>query len=1081
MTKPIPQPPDRPLVGNIFDLSADTQVQDLMKLWREYGEIFFLDITGRRLVVLCSHALVDEVSDEKRFDKRVWAPLKQVRRFAGDGLFTAHTFEPNWQKAHNILLPNFSMVAMKRYHPMMLDIARQMLDKWSRLNPNDDLDVADEMTRLTLDTIGLCGFDYRFNSFYRERPHPFIRAMTRALSISMDRSARPEISNRLQIRKNRIFKRSVDLMNDIVDGIIRERRASGEDLSLRTDLMSAMLTGRDRETGEALDDLNIRYQIITFLIAGHETTSGLLSFATHYLLKHPAVLAKARDEVDRVLGLDLSVDPTYRQVTELRYIRQILNESLRLWPTAPMFSLFPKDGEATLGGEYEIDKRDGLAVLIPALHRDPAVWGKNAEAFDPEHFAPEAERARPVNAFKPFGNGQRACIGRQFAMHEAALALGMMLQRFDLHDTHNYELVVKETLTLKPHDFQIRISPRDLPAPDSQRARGAAAEIERSTSPAPVPATPRAAAHGTPLHIFYGSNMGTAESVANRIGGDAERAGFAVAVEPLDHAAGGLPDKGAVLLISSSYNGNPPDNAVRFCSWLEEEAIEKRAAEGVPFAVFGCGNRDWAATYQQVPTFLDEQMERAGGERLLPRGEGDAADDFDRDFERWANDFWPALLGHFDLEFESVEDEAAVAPLRVEIVQDRHPSPYVAAFGAKPMTVAENRELQDPRSPRSTRHLDLVLPTGVEYQTGDHLGVIARNDEALVRRVLNRFGFDQQTRIRIQASAATRTEFPVDQPIAVEQLLTDYVELQDVATRAQIKTMLQYTECPPDKKALAELCLEGTQHDATPDDDLYRKTVLEPRRSVLDLLEDYHACEMPFGVYLSLLSPLRPRYYSISSSPRVMDRICSITVGVIEGPARSGRGTYRGTCSSYLASKPKGSAVYAFVRRGQSGFEPPQDPRTPMIMIGPGTGIAPFRGFLQDRAAAKDAGEPVGPALLFFGCRRPGEDYLYQEELEAFAEQGVVELTVAFSREREGEKCYVQHRLVEFATRVWELLESGANIYVCGDATAMAPGVRGAFRQVHRDQTGSTDEEARAFFDELVAAGRYHVDVWSST
>ena len=261
---PIPHPPDKPLVGNALDIDSENQVQNLMEIAREYGEIFSLSLAGRRLVVACSHELVDELSDESRFDKRVWAPLRHLRPLAGDGLFTAHTFEPNWGLAHQVLMPSFSLAAMKRYHPKMLDIAFQMTDLWERMNPNEDIDVTDQMTRLTLDTIGLCGFDFRFNSYYKERMHPFIRAMTRAMSIAMDRSARPNIPNPLHFGENKRFERAISLMNDTVDAIIKERRHQGVDLATQDDLLAHMLVGRSRETGEGLDDLNIRYQIITF-------------------------------------------------------------------------------------------------------------------------------------------------------------------------------------------------------------------------------------------------------------------------------------------------------------------------------------------------------------------------------------------------------------------------------------------------------------------------------------------------------------------------------------------------------------------------------------------------------------------------------------------------------------------------------------------------------------------------------------------------------------------------------------------------------------------------------------------------
>src|SRR5262249_37340994 len=220
-----------------------------------------------------------------------------------------------------------------------------------------------------------------------------------------------------------------------------------------------MPAGVDRKSGERLDDLNIRYQVITFLIAGHETTSGLLSFATYYLLQNPEVLARAYEEVDRVLGPDPEVAPTYAQVNQLTYVGQVLKESLRLWPTAPVFALSPiKD--TTIGETYRLKKPYQIVVLSPMLHRDPTVWGERADVFDPDNFTREAEQRRPANAYKPFGNGQRACIGRQFALQEATLVLGMVLQRFEWIDHTNYQLKVRESLTLKPGGFKIKVKKR---------------------------------------------------------------------------------------------------------------------------------------------------------------------------------------------------------------------------------------------------------------------------------------------------------------------------------------------------------------------------------------------------------------------------------------------------------------------------------------------------------------------------------------------------------------------------------------------------------------------------------------------
>ena len=183
--EPIPHPPKKPFVGNMFSVGGTTPVQDLVALARELGPIFQLDIMGKPITVVSGFSLVDELSDESRFDKSVRGPLHRVRAISGDGLFTAYTTEPNWSKAHNILLPNFGDRAMQGYHPMMLDVADQLMLKWARLNPEDEVDVVHDITALTLDTIGICGFGYRFNSFYREDNHPVVDAMVDALEIAM--------------------------------------------------------------------------------------------------------------------------------------------------------------------------------------------------------------------------------------------------------------------------------------------------------------------------------------------------------------------------------------------------------------------------------------------------------------------------------------------------------------------------------------------------------------------------------------------------------------------------------------------------------------------------------------------------------------------------------------------------------------------------------------------------------------------------------------------------------------------------------------------------------------------------------
>src|SRR5215475_10942954 len=382
-------------------------------------------------VVVSGFELVDELCDESRFDKMLGPGLRALDAGPlGRGLFTSETTDPNWHKAHNILLPAFSMDAMRHYHPMMLDIAVQLMQKWARFNPGETADVPGDMTRLTLDTIALCGFNYRFNSFYRDTPHPFVVAMLGTLEAAQAQMRALPIQRTLQRKRRREAQSEQEFMIQTVQRILQERRESGA-LGTVNDLLDRMLTGVDRQSGEKLDDTNIIAQCINFLIAGHETTSGLLSFALYALLKHPAVLARAHEEVDRVLGTDLSVLPTYAQVHQVPYVSQILDETLRLWPTAPAFTRHAYE-DTVIGGKYRLEKDTAAIILVGMLHRDPQVWGQNPEQFDPDRFSPENRAKIPPNAYKPFGTGQRACIGRQFALQEANLVLSMLLQRFEL-------------------------------------------------------------------------------------------------------------------------------------------------------------------------------------------------------------------------------------------------------------------------------------------------------------------------------------------------------------------------------------------------------------------------------------------------------------------------------------------------------------------------------------------------------------------------------------------------------------------------------------------------------------------------
>jgi len=791
--------------------------------------------------------------------------------------------------------------------------------------------------------------------------------------------------------------------------------------------------------GEQLSQNQLDRFFQLLMIAGNETTRSLIANGMQLLTMYP--------EQRKLLLDDMSLLPS------------AIEEMLRYAPPVIQFRRTAVV-DTELGGQ-KIAAGDKVVINYASANRDEAVF-ENPNVFDIR---------RSPNRHISFGDGTHFCLGANLARLEARVIFTELLTRIPDLRIVGKPVRLRSSFVTNFKHMQAEFTPgRRKGALVRDAATPALAPQDESVQLSQAASDKK---HGTPILVLYGSNFGNAEDHAQRIGFDAKSQGFSATIAPLDDHVNDLSDNGAVIIVTATYNGTPPDNAVRFLEWLE--GCEKGALSGVKYAVFGCGNHDWAATFQEIPRKVDELMERAGAQRVYQRGEGDEADDFAGQFEAWYEGLWPRLAQQFGLE---VGHKITGPMFTVEVVSGQRQSPFVSSLGAIPMRVVQNRELLSgvdgsPDSP-STRHVELELPEGVTYRAGDHLGVISHNSDDLVQRVAGHFGFSPDTMILIRKHDDRRTFLPVDDRIAVHRLLADYVELQGIASRSDIRLLAAYAECPVTKAALEKL--------AATEGDTYRTEILQKRRSIIDLLEEYRACRLPIEIYLGMLPPLAPRYYSISSSPRENRGRLSITVGAVRGPARSGRGSYAGVCSNYIARLREGSNAYAFVRDTKSSFYLPDDPSVPVIMIGPGTGLAPFRGFLQDREARKRDGLAIGPSMTFFGCRHRDNDFIYADELQSFAEKGVTELHVAFSR-MQSEKVYVQDLIWRERNRVWELLQQGALIYVCGDAGKMEPDVRRALTRVVSDGLGIRDAEAEAEagFDQMMKGGRYRVDVWASS
>ncbi|MFJ8330261.1 cytochrome P450 [Streptomyces sp. NPDC094437] len=459
----IPHPPRRlPFLGDVLGASRRTPLQDTLRYAGDLGPVFRRKAFGKEFVFAWGAREVADLADESRFAKHVGLGVANLRPVAGDGLFTAYNEEPNWQLAHAVLAPGFSREAMAGYHPMMLAVAGRLTDHWDRaVAAGRAVDVPGDMTKLTLETIARTGFGHDFGSFERSRPHPFVTAMVGTLTYAQRRNTVPApLAPYLLRAATRRNAADIACLNDTVDALVRARRTTGGGEGDGVgDLLDRMLATAHPVTGERLSALNVRRQVITFLVAGHETTSGALSFALHYLSRHPEIAARARAEIDAVWG-DAEV-PGYDQVAKLRYLRRVLDEALRLWPTAPAYA-HEATVDTVLAGEHPMRRGAWALVLTAMLHRDTSVWGADVERFDPDRFEPGAVRGRPGHVFKPFGTGARACIGRQFALHEATLVLGLLLRRYELVPDPGYRLRVTERLTLMPEGLLLRLGWRGV-------------------------------------------------------------------------------------------------------------------------------------------------------------------------------------------------------------------------------------------------------------------------------------------------------------------------------------------------------------------------------------------------------------------------------------------------------------------------------------------------------------------------------------------------------------------------------------------------------------------------------------------
>lgn len=543
----------------------------------------------------------------------------------------------------------------------------------------------------------------------------------------------------------------------------------------------------------------------------------------------------------------------------------------------------------------------------------------------------------------------------------------------------------------------------------------------------------------------------------------------------------------AIILAATYGEGEPTDNSNEMVQVLKEKLEEGTPIlNGLDFCVFGLGNRQYEH-YNAMGKFFDESFQKLGGMRVLPIGLGDDDADLEGDFESWKENMWAALKDRYCKEAIITKTTAVTDLPDCEYVIQYHsktttsqkknvPLDHVHGSGRVyftsvdcPITVV--KELRSPQDGGSTKHveIDISQVSDFHYTTADNLGVLPMNDSKIVESVASALGYDLDAVFSLQAAQGHEWHGdPFPMPLTVRECLTRYLDLTSAPRRSDLKLLTQYARDKIDRQALLRLASkEGKQE--------YKEKITQSYVGMADLLKLCPSLSIPLEHFISLCHLLLPRYYTIASSSSVHPQNIHLTVAVTQEKRKDGT-LFEGVCSTYLARRHPPETIRIIVR--PSTFRLPTDPSRPIIMIGPGTGVAPMRALLQERFHQAKSGV-VGPNILYFGCKRRDLDYLYKDELEAWQQQQQgLELHVAFSREG-NTKVYVQHLLQKQAKETWRYIDTKkASIYVCG-GVKMGHDVTETLKDILVHQGEMSFDKAKAYLASMASEGRFVQELWA--
>lgn len=1095
-----PQPIPLPTTGNLKDCLPDLWVQ-CFSLVERYGPIIKLRIFDDVVYVCADPDTVDIVNQipDKRLPKEVFG----CKALANQGVFIADG--QRWEFGRHALQAQLTPEAIDSLIPIFAERCRQFQGVIN--NHPDDIDVFAWVEKVTMDTICNVGFGTDLKCLESEEMPPLLPLFEEVLEISINSSLYGAFDV-LGTRK-RWFEGQLKKLDGMLDEIIEAVR-SGKQSGSAESLLNHLINAKCPLTQRHFTQSELRDQLLTMLVAGHKTTTLLLTWSLYHIARNPKIERKVFAELRQVFESDMDRIPEGDDLRKLKYMDMVVRETLRLCSpvqvaqrglTQPVqcgkYTLLP-GGHSGRGNSW-------IAIHIMGISHSKKLWGANAEDFIPERFEPDKLKKFHPFQYMPFGGGRRLCIGNLFAITQAKTLLCMLLRKF-------YVRAVAE----KP----VKIDPKDIATPlGANRGGGVWLQFTSRDYDEPEDNVSSHPTHGTlcasflqeprpgavsfvgsfvagasffagpkpPILVLWGGEFGTTLRAAQDVAKTAQSKGFVAElktldeVSPKDLVSGQIKIDGQVpfvLVMAATYNGHPPENSPNFCKALAELPDDKEGSSDLKYAVLGMGNSQWVSTFVKVAREVDKHLARVGATRVLPFEAADKNDCFEKSVRAWRKALFTMFASspvELQVEQDNQRAEVMEETLQLEAVAGSKiatsMTEHFLRSGYQNCEISVNKELclQSTADSPSVREILVDRPNGSSYACGDHLEVRPKNSTAQVMRACMRLGCQSECLVMVKVSSGSaEDDLPQGQTLSMGDILTYYVDLQALPSQETLASLAKLAS----KNQEAEI-LSGLSE--VKEDSAYDKWQSKCL-SILDVLEEFRSISIGFSRFVEVSPKMRPRLYSIASSPMFRGttvELCCRVATYTASPMNQ-QLARTGLCSSMLASA---ESVICRVKEAPH-MRLPEDHAKPIACVCGGTGLAPFFGFLQERDQLRRQGIHTGVVHLYFGCRNE-EDFLHKSQLETWHEEGLCSLKVSLSRPPTGTKEYVYHRLRAEAESVLELLGDGPNagyFYVCGSASTLAKDVT----NVLGDLLSENGDAVKGFtrLNELQDSGRVIFDVW---